>query len=97
MPSWKHCGAMRAIAFRLDTLWVFYIVVVVLHIVPQFIGQPVDAYVVSAHTLATDLGDRNRQDCSKSTNPHFWLSYWDLPAASQRARRGRGWSCRCRQ
>ena len=87
MPSWKHCGAMRAIAFSLDTLWVFYVVVAVRHFVPQFIGQPVDAYVELAHALATQISDRNRQDCSKSTNPHFCLSsFQDLPAASQRAR-----------
>ena len=78
---------MGAIALSLYTLWVF-VIVEVRHIVPQFIGQPVDAYVVLAHALAIELGDRNRQDCSKSTNPHFCFSSTsqDLPAASQRAR-----------
>lgn len=78
---------MGAIASSLFTHLVLDIIVV-LHIVPQLIGQSVDAYVVSAHSSITELGDRNRQDCRKSTNPQFrqWLSSYDPPAASPRAR-----------
>ena len=70
MPSWKHGRAMGAIASSLFTLLVL-VIIVVLHIVPQFIGQSVDAYVVSAHSSTTEFSDRNQRDCRKSTNPQF--------------------------